>query len=116
MLSLVRSNEQNEMGFVKIENRICVALSRARHGFYCIGNFEMLRICNNKWNRIVETAQKADAYGPGLVLTCGKHAANDTVAIEPSDFDLRPSGKRAQTFIIILRLLFSVLVQSYLTH
>lgn len=88
----MRSNEKNEIGFLKTENRICVALSRARHGFYCIGNLEMLRKSSKKWNKIVETAEKADSYGVGLVLSCGKHPANDTLAVEPEDFDLRPSG------------------------
>ena len=93
LLSLVRSNNQDEIGFLKIENRICVALSRARHGFYCIGNLEMLKMSNRKWSQIIESAQRANSYGVGLALTCGKHPANDILAIEPSDFDLRPSGK-----------------------
>ena len=32
LLSLVRSNQDDVIGFVKTENRVCVALSRARHG------------------------------------------------------------------------------------
>ena len=30
LLSLVRSNEENRIGFLKTDNRICVALSRAK--------------------------------------------------------------------------------------
>ena len=30
LLSLVRSNEDGNIGFLKIENRVCVALSRAK--------------------------------------------------------------------------------------
>jgi len=30
LLSLVRSNEQNNIGFLKTDNRICVAISRAK--------------------------------------------------------------------------------------
>lgn len=45
LLSLVRSNTENSIGFLKNENRVCVALSRARNGFYIMGNMEML--CNN---------------------------------------------------------------------
>ena len=33
ILSLVRSNENGKIGFLKKANRICVALSRAKHGF-----------------------------------------------------------------------------------
>lgn len=31
LLSLVRSNEQNKIGFLRTDNRICVALSRAKY-------------------------------------------------------------------------------------
>jgi len=41
LLSLVRSN--SKIGFLEEPNRICVALSRARQGFYCIGNFNLLK-------------------------------------------------------------------------
>ena len=34
LLSLVRSNEDHNIGFLKIENRVCVALSRARVGCF----------------------------------------------------------------------------------
>lgn len=32
LLSLVRSNADGNVGFLKIDNRICVALSRAKEG------------------------------------------------------------------------------------
>lgn len=38
LLSLVRSNEDKKIGFLRIENRVCVALSRARNGFFIMGN------------------------------------------------------------------------------
>ena len=37
----MRSNVEGKLGFVKIENRICVALSRAKYGMYVFGDFEM---------------------------------------------------------------------------
>ena len=51
LLSLVRSNGTqgeirqpgNPLGFLNKDNRMCVALSRAKHGLYAIGNFDMLR-------------------------------------------------------------------------
>lgn len=45
LLSLVRNNNENSIGFLKIENRVCVALSRAKEGFYIMGNMDLL--CNN---------------------------------------------------------------------
>ena len=35
LLSLVRSNDKGTLGFTAVDNRVCVALSRARLGFYC---------------------------------------------------------------------------------
>ena len=42
LLSLTRSNAEGKIGFVKEMNRICVALSRARHGMYVTGNMSMI--------------------------------------------------------------------------
>jgi hypothetical protein len=39
LLSLVRSNREAKIGFLSIENRVCVALSRAKMGFYIIGMY-----------------------------------------------------------------------------
>ena len=47
IVSLVRSNEEQNLGFVQIENRICVTLSRAKLGMYVFGNFECLRKSGN---------------------------------------------------------------------
>jgi superfamily I DNA and/or RNA helicase len=43
LLSLVRSNKEAKIGFLKTENRVCVALSRAKMGFYIIGKYSDLR-------------------------------------------------------------------------
>lgn len=42
LLSLVRNNTDNSIGFLKIENRVCVALSRAKEGMYIMGNMDLL--------------------------------------------------------------------------
>lgn len=42
LLSLVRSNKRHKIGFLEVDNRVCVALSRAKRGFYLFGNAELL--------------------------------------------------------------------------
>jgi helicase required for RNAi-mediated heterochromatin assembly 1 len=42
ILSLARSNEHGQMGFLSVDNRICVALSRAQRGLYIFGNATLL--------------------------------------------------------------------------
>ena len=42
ILSLVRSNAKNNIGYLKISNRVCVALSRAKHGMFIFGNSDCL--------------------------------------------------------------------------
>ncbi|MCJ1426299.1 hypothetical protein MMC29_004202 [Sticta canariensis] len=43
ILSIVRSNPEDRIGFLKTSNRINVGCSRARNGFYIIGNASFLR-------------------------------------------------------------------------
>lgn len=67
LLSLVRSNEKGNVGFLKTENRICVALSRAKYGFYMMGNMNNLYNSGNLWKQIKETLEKQDSFGKYFV-------------------------------------------------
>lgn len=49
LLSLVRCNSQGEIGFLEVQNRICVALSRAQRGFYLFGDAPSLCISSMPW-------------------------------------------------------------------
>ena len=42
ILSLVRNNKERIVGFLRIPNGVCVALSRARHGLFILGNIRLL--------------------------------------------------------------------------
>ncbi len=63
LLSLVRSNSEGRIGFLKVENRICVALSRARKGLYLCGNMNNLSSQSNLWNKIHSDLKTQDAIG-----------------------------------------------------
>lgn len=53
ILSLVRSNDKHQIGFLDVENRVCVALSRAQNGFYMFGNGQILFKVNKIWEKII---------------------------------------------------------------
>lgn len=65
ILSLVRSNSDGQIGFLKTQNRICVALSRARCGLFVIGNMDLLAQVDEKWKEIVASLSKANNIGRG---------------------------------------------------
>jgi superfamily I DNA and/or RNA helicase len=68
LLSLVRSNPEGRIGFLATENRVCVALSRARMGFLIVGNMDILAAENRVWKAVKSTLEKQDAIGPGLPI------------------------------------------------
>ena len=93
LLSLVRSNSDNSIGFLKIENRVCVSLSRAKQGLYVIGNMSML--CDQhdtKWPLIIHHLQKEQCIGSALPLYCQVHEGDKFSARTPEDFRKRPEG------------------------
>lgn len=53
LLSLVRSNDEGKVGFLDVENRVCVALSRAKRGFYMFGNAELLVGESKLWAKVI---------------------------------------------------------------
>ena len=86
LLSLVRSNSEGRIGFLSESNRICVALSRARQGFYCIGNFNLLKSQCKLWKDICDDLKTKEAIGDSLQLVCKGHK-NVTSVRQASDFN-----------------------------
>lgn len=71
LLSLVRSNEEAKIGFLKTENRVCVALSRAKMGFYIVGNMDNLAQSSpDLWGMIAENLRKQNAIGNSYFKMC----------------------------------------------
>ncbi|XP_032931022.1 NFX1-type zinc finger-containing protein 1 isoform X2 [Catharus ustulatus] len=91
LLSLVRSNKAERPGFLQIPNRICVALSRAKKGLYCIGNMRMLGKVP-LWNEIIQTLEKNGHIGRSLELCCQNHPETKTQVSTGEDFNRVPEG------------------------
>ena len=97
ILSLVRSSNasperRNPIGFVGIENRICVSLSRAKQGLFVIGNFSLIEACSPMWSDIIFDMRELGFVKEGLVLRCSNHPEEKTVAKSPVDFKNAPEG------------------------
>ena len=100
IFSPVRSNTKGKLGFLKIQNRVNVAISRARHGFYVVGNSDMIKAGSKQWADIIDVFERKNAIGQTItVFPCSQH---DDVTVEiskPSDFDnvppcTRPCGEK----------------------
>ena len=92
LLSLVRSNKDEKVGFIKIVNRACVALSRSRKGFYCIGNFGLLSKHSDIWKKIITDLKASSSIGNALPVVCQIH--NDEISVKTAeDFNTKvPMG------------------------
>ncbi|KAG8227287.1 hypothetical protein J437_LFUL004836 [Ladona fulva] len=86
LLSLVRSNEEGKIGFLISENRICVALSRAKKALYVIGNMDLVASKSVLWKRVLEVLKKKGAIGSKLKLKCVKHPQQLTEVSKVRDF------------------------------
>lgn len=91
LLSLVRSNPEGRVGFLQIANRICVALSRAKKGLFCIGNMSLLATVP-LWSKILHTLRKRGHVGPSLLLSCQNHPDTKTAVAKAADFCQVPEG------------------------
>ena len=86
ILTLVRSNSEGRVGFLKECNRVCVALSRAKVGFYCFGNFKMLRKEVPIWDTILSDMEKRNSVGSAFRIFCQNHPENEFEVKHPMDF------------------------------
>ena len=94
ILSLVRSNDDDNQGFLEIENRVCVALSRARKGLYCFGNFDLLRRSKKSdvWQKILGDLKNKNQVGSAIQLHCTNHPKSLTTITQPGDFQKVSEG------------------------
>ena len=86
ILSLVRSNPEKKCGFLNISNRINVALSRAKHGMYIIGDSSTASHRVKMWADVVAMLSADGNLGPSLELQCPRHPETPIAVREPQDF------------------------------
>ena len=92
IVSLVRSNKDRKVGFLKTTNRINVLLSRAQHGMYIIGNTDTYSNIS-MWAQVLDILRAADSIGRALDLCCPRHTDTEIQIVQPEDFTrLSPEG------------------------
>lgn len=85
IVSLVRSNNDGKVGFLRTENRINVLLSRAQRGMYLIGN----SITYSKipmWVDVQRLLAAMGSIGESIALCCPRHPATSIQCSQPDDF------------------------------
>ena len=93
LLSLVRSNSEGSIGFLGVDNRVCVALSRAKKGFYVIGNFQLLRTKSDLWKNLEDHMKTRGQIGESMMLRCQNHPDMPGVTVRSGrDFDQVSEG------------------------
>ncbi|KAF4457780.1 hypothetical protein F53441_353 [Fusarium austroafricanum] len=99
IVSLVRSNTQRKVGFLRTENRINVLLSRAQHGMYLIGNSETY-LNTPMWADVYNQLSQAGSVGKEIDLCCPRHKNTNITCAEPEDFEIKsPEGGCTLTFV-----------------
>src|SRR5258708_2330707 len=86
IVSLVRSNKEKKVGFLRTTNRINVLLSRAQHGMYLIGNTDTYSNVP-MWAQVLHMLQATDSVGKAIGLCCPRHLDTEMQAFEPIDFE-----------------------------
>ena len=90
IVSLVRSNKENKLGFVKLLNRRCVSQSRAKQAVIFIGNYNTISSANH-WEGFLKKLKKESFVSESLTIKCPKHDSSvfsmkDSLIFPPKDF------------------------------
>ena len=88
LLSLVRSNTSGDIGFLSVQNRMVVALSRARHGMFILGNADLLAKRSALWRGVVDQLKGSGCVASTLPCLAGpKPGSQRTVQVsQPTEF------------------------------
>jgi hypothetical protein len=84
----------DQLNSLQSSNRTNVALSRARHGMFVLGNGDVLEAGSGTWATVIDEFKKQDAYGPAFPFACYRHPENVQWLGNPKDIDsLFPDGE-----------------------
>ncbi|KAK4216738.1 hypothetical protein QBC37DRAFT_471134 [Rhypophila decipiens] len=87
IVSLVRSNDRQNCGFLRTSNRVNVLLSRAKHGMFIIGNaitYDSVPM----WHEVLDMLCKEGNFGTAFELQCPRHPSTPISVSDPDHFGL----------------------------
>ncbi|TGO66372.1 hypothetical protein BOTNAR_0062g00050 [Botryotinia narcissicola] len=82
IVSLVRSNKEKNVGFLRTTNRINVLLGRAQHGLYLIGNSDTYSTVA-MWKHVLGMLRETNSVGNSFALCCPRHPETEIQVSEP---------------------------------
>ena len=85
ILSTVRSNFESRVGFLKTPNRINVGCSRAKNGFYIVGNATFMGAVY-MWHQIAENLSAKGKIGPAFRACCSRHPSKVSLVSSPEQW------------------------------
>ncbi|KAK4141737.1 helicase required for RNAi-mediated heterochromatin assembly 1 [Dichotomopilus funicola] len=90
IISLTRSNDSGDIGFMSAPERLNVLLTRARNGMILIGNMSTF-LASKKghatWHPFFEILREGGHVYDGLPVQCQKHPQTTALLKQPVDFD-----------------------------
>lgn len=96
IISLTRSNPNNDIGFMYSPERLNVLLSRARDGMIMIGNsntFKNSRKGKEIWGKLFSMLVSTNSLHNGLPIVCPRHPTRKQLIQRPEEFDEKtPEG------------------------
>ncbi|KAH8691554.1 P-loop containing nucleoside triphosphate hydrolase protein [Talaromyces proteolyticus] len=90
IVTLTRSNDNGDIGFMSSPERLNVLLSRARNGLIIIGNAETFMSSKKGgklWKRFIDMLKAKNHIYHGLPVKCEQHPARHAVLRSPEDFE-----------------------------
>ncbi|TLD25489.1 hypothetical protein PspLS_05703 [Pyricularia sp. CBS 133598] len=94
IISLVRGNPENKVGFLRTSNRINVLLSGARDGMYIMGNSKTYLASGvQMWRDVYQLLEEEGNVGRTISLCCERHRDTPIECAIPEDFLIKsPEG------------------------
>ena len=90
IFSAVRSNDDGKLGFLAMANRVNVACSRARNGFFIFGNAQLLSRFP-MWEKIINVFREKRKFGKAIRACCSAHPETIYEVKEAYQFSKVPS-------------------------